>query len=134
MKRTVWIVLMLMGIVGSASAQRDDLYFVPKKKKTEVKTDVNANVNVSERSESESEAVEEETIVSTTGLEMNEDAYNRRWSYLAEDGSKVSGVAKDDEGFVVITEEGDTMWTASDTLRLTRVANEEGWVNGFFNW
>ena len=32
MKRMVVAALLLVEIVGSASAQRDDLYFVPKKK------------------------------------------------------------------------------------------------------
>ena len=32
MKRLVLLAWMLIGIIGSASAQRDDLYFVPKKK------------------------------------------------------------------------------------------------------
>lgn len=133
MKRAVWIVLMLMGIVGSASAQRDDLYFVPKKKKTEVKAEAVTRSEDGQKAVAvqQEQAEEPETTVSTTGLAVNEDAYNRRWSYLAEDGSAVAGVAKDDEGFVLITEEGDTMWTANDTLRLTRVANDEGWVNGF---
>ena len=35
MKRIVLMALMAVGIVGAASAQRDDLYFVPKKKKVE---------------------------------------------------------------------------------------------------
>ena len=127
MKRTVCIVLALMGTVLLASAQRDDLYFVPKKKKVEVQT------GISTRTESKRQAVVEETaaIVSSTALGMNEDAYNRRWSYQTEDGRAVSELAKAGEGFLLITGEGDTVWTTTDTLRITRVANEEGWVNGF---
>ena len=130
MKRIVWMALLLVGIVGSASAQRDDLYFVPKKKvKTEVKS-----TPVSETAASDEEQSEKTLSVTTVPaklLEMDEDAYNRRGSYLTEQGDAVSEFAMDDEGFVLITEEGDTMWMATDTLRLTRVEDGEGWVNGF---
>ena len=130
MKRIVWMALLLVGIVGSASAQRDDLYFVPKKKvKTEVKS-----TSVSETAASDEEQSEKTlsvTAVPARLLEMDEDAYNRRGSYLTEQGDAVSEFAMDDEGFVLITEEGDTMWMATDTLRLTRVEDGEGWVNGF---
>ena len=71
--------LLLVGIVGSASAQRDDLYFVPKK-----------------------------TVKVVKATEMDEDAYNRRGSYL--------------------TEQDDTMWTDADALS---IEDGEGWVNGF---
>ena len=130
MKRIVLMALMVVGIVGSASAQRDDLYFVPKKKvKTEVKS-----TPVSETAASDEEQSEKTLSVTTVPaklLEMDEDTYNRRGSYLTEQGDAVSEFAMDDEGFVLITEEGDTMWTDADTLRLTRVTDGEGWVNGF---
>ena len=126
MKRIVLMALMAVGIVGSASAQHDDLYFVPKKKKVE---------QVEEKSVPMQEAVEGKTLSVTAMpvklLEMDEDAYNRRGSYLTAQGDAVSEFAMDDEGFVLITEEGDTMWVNTDTLRLTRVVDGEGWVNGF---
>ena len=118
--------LMAVGIVGAASAQRDDLYFVPKKKKVE---------QVEEKPVVKQEAAGGKTLSVTTvpakQLVMDEDAYNRRGSYLTETGDAVSEFAMDDEGFVLITEEGDTMWMDTDTLRLTRVSDGEGWVNGF---
>ena len=117
---------MLVGIIGSASAQRDDLYFVPKKK-TKVEATAQTEAPVEETVASSSQESEDER----NGLAMDEDAYNRRWSYLTEEGDAVSEFAQGDGGFLLITEEGDTMWTDADTLRLTRVANEKGWVNGF---
>ena len=127
MKRFVLIALMAVGIVGAASAQHNDLYFVPKKKKVE---------QVEEQYEARDKQTVEEKTLSVTAmpvklLEMDEDAYNRRGSYLTEQGDAVSEFAMDDEGFVLITEEGDTMWMNTDTLRLTRVMDGEGWVNGF---
>ena len=118
MKRLLLITWMLVGIIASASAQHDDLYFVPKKKnKTEKKEEV-----LSESSTA---------VVPTNQLEMDEDAYNRRSSYLTEQGDVLSEFAMSDAGFVLITEEGDTMWMDTDTLRLTRVQDDEGWINGF---
>ena len=121
MKRLILITWMLIGIIGSVSAQHDDLYFVPKKKKTEVAKDV---------TRSSSNAVSATDVPAKTP-EMDEDAYNRRSSYLTEQGEAVSEFAMSDEGFVLITEEGDTMWMNTDTLRLARVADDAGWVNGF---
>ena len=130
MKRIVWMALLLAGIVGSASAQRDDLYFVPKKKvKAEVKSTLVSETAASD--EEQSDKTLSVTTVPAKLLEMDEDAYNRRGAYLTEQGDVVSEFAVDDEGFVLITEEGDTMWTDADTLRLTRVTDGEGWVNGF---
>ena len=132
MKRIVWMALLLVGIVGSASAQRDDLYFVPKKKvavATEVKSAPVSRIVASD--EEQSEKTLSVTTIPAKLLEMDEDAYNRRGSYLTEQGDAVSEFAMDDEGFVLITEEGDTMWMDADTLRLTRVEDGEGWVNGF---
>lgn len=130
MKKIVLIALMAVGVVASASAQRDDLYFVPKKKKVAVEQ-VKENPVVAEREE-----VVESTALSANNapsrsLEMDEDAYNRRGSYLTDQGDAVSEFAMSDEGFVLITEEGDTMWMNTDTLRLTRVEDGDGWVNGF---
>ena len=121
MKRIALMALMMVGIICSASAQRDDLYFVPKKKKAVAEEPVVA-----------SEPVAEEVPTAPAKLrELDEDAYNRRGSYLTEQGTAVSEFALSDEGFVVITEEGDTLWMNTDTLRLTRVTEGEGWVNGF---
>ena len=132
MKRRFLTALMLVGIVGSASAQHDDLYFVPKKKKT--KTEVAQTVATDEKVASSASSAEKTlsvTAVPAKGLTMDEDAYNRRGSYLTEQGDAVSQFAMSDEGFVLITEEGDTMWMNTDTLRLTRIEDGEGWVNGF---
>ena len=129
MKRFGLIVWMLVVLLGSASAQHDDLYFVPKKKKT-----------VSERVEEKPVVAEGQptagktllvSSVSAKPFEMDEDTYNRRGSYLTEQGEPVSEFAMNDEGFVLITEEGDTMWMNTDTLRLARVEDDERWVNGF---
>ena len=129
MKRIVLMALMAVGIVGSASAQRDDLYFVPKKKKVVEEVEQKSVATAQEKSaESKTLTV---TTVPARQLEMDEDTYNRRGSYLTEQGDAVSEFAMDDEGFVLITEEGDTMWMDTDTLRLTRVTDGEGWVSGF---
>ena len=99
--------LMAVGIVGSASAQRDDLYFVPKKKKVVEEVEQKSVATAQEKSaESKTLTV---TTVPARQLEMDEDTYNRRGSYLTEQGDAVSEFAMDDEGFVLITEEGDTM-------------------------
>ena len=131
MKRVFFTALMLVGISLSASAQQDDLYFVPKKKaKTE-----SAQTSVTETKEASATSANDKTLsvtnVASTGLNIDEDTYNRRGSYLTEQGDAVSEFAMSDEGFVLITEEGDTMWLNTDTLRLTRVTEDENWVNGF---
>ena len=85
MKKVVLMALMTVGIVASASAQRDDLYFVPKKKKV-----VAAQVG-------EKPVVVDELSVNTTPvkqLEMDADAYNRRGSYLTEE---VDTILQDDD-------------------------------------
>ena len=130
MKKVFLTALMLVGIMGSASAQHDDLYFVPKKK---VKTEVKAvtTEHFVETKDAPAEKTLSVTAVPGKGLAMDEDAYNRRGSYLTEQGDAVSQFAMDDEGFVLITEEGDTMWMNTDTLRLTRVEDGKGWINGF---
>ena len=79
MKRMVLAALLLVEIAGSASAQRDDLYFVPKKK-------VKIEAVAKESGESAGQetvpvtAQEKEPMVSagfsTKALEMDEDAYN----------------------------------------------------------
>ncbi len=141
MKKGILTALMLVGIIGSASAQHDDLYFVPKKKKAKteaqvVKTEQEASL-VSGEVEAASPLAKDSvktlsvTTFSAKGLPMDADTYNRRGSYLTEQGDAVSEFAMDEEGFVLITEEGDTMWMNTDTLRLTRVDEGEGWVNGF---
>lgn len=132
---------MLVGIIGSASAQHDDLYFVPKKKKAKteaqpVKTEqetplVSSEVETSSLPAEDSVKTLSVTTFSAKGLPMDADTYNRRGSYLTEQGDAVSEFAMQDEGFVLITEEGDTMWMNTDTLKLTRVDEGEGWVNGF---
>lgn len=131
MKRVVLIACLLVGVVVTASAQRDDLYFVPKKRaKTEAKA--TPLQDVSEETEQANPLPEGDSSgVPTMVLEMDEDAYNRRGSYVTKQGDAVSEFAMSDEGFVVITEEGDTLWMNSDTLRLSRVQDGEGWVNGF---
>ena len=126
MKRIVLMALVAVGIVGSASAQRDDLYFVPKKKKV-----VEQVVEPEESTQQVEEKVLSVATVPAKQLEIDEDAYNRRGSYLTDEGDAVSEFAMNDDGFVLITEEGDTMWMNTDTLRLTRVTDGEGWVNGF---
>ena len=132
MKRFVLIVCLLGGIIGSVSAQRDDLYFVPKKKNKVVNVDANKDADgVTSASAKESAKTLTVTEVSASELLMDEDAYNRRGSYLTEQGSAVSELAMNDEGFVLITEEGDTLWMDTDTLRLARVSEGEGWINGF---
>ncbi len=129
MKRLVLTLCLLGGIIGSSWAQSDDLYFVPKKKKI-AKEQVMEQPVVSDGQE-----VEVKTLpVTTTPVklaEIDEDAYNRRGSYFTEQGDAVSEFAMSDEGFVLITEEGDTMWMNTDTLRLARARDDEGWVNGF---
>lgn len=131
MKRVVLIACLLVGVVVTASAQRDDLYFVPKKRaKTEAKA--TPLQDVSEEAEQANPLPEGDSSgAPTLVLEMDEDAYNRRGSYVTEQGDAVSEFAMSDEGFVVITEEGDTLWMNTDTLRLSRVQDGEGWVNGF---
>ena len=136
MKRLVLLAWMLIGIIGSASAQRDDLYFVPKKKvKAEAQDpalqESPLEKNVNHDKPVSATPVEEGRGGATLVLEMDEDAYNRRGSYLTEQGDAVSEFAMNDEGFVLITEDGDTMWMNTDTLRLSRVTDGEGWVNGF---
>ena len=131
MKRVVLIACLLVGVVVTASAQRDDLYFVPKKR---AKTVAKATPlqDVSEEAEQANPLPEGDSSgAPTLVLEMDEDAYNRRGSYVTEQGDAVSEFAMSDEGFVVITEEGDTLWMNTDTLRLSRVQDGEGWVNGF---
>lgn len=141
MKKGILAALMLVGIIGSASAQHDDLYFVPKKKKAKtevqpVKTEqetplVSSEVETSSLPAEDSVKTLSVTTFSAKGLPMDADTYNRRGSYLTEQGDAVSEFAMQDEGFVLITEEGDTMWMNTDTLKLTRVDEGEGWVNGF---
>ena len=133
MKKAFLIACLLIGIVGSASAQRDDLYFIPKKKKAAVseKADVESAQRAGEQAVQSDDNTSSATDVPAKGLMIDEDAYNRRGSYLTEEGDAVSAFAMDDEGFVVITEEGDTLWMDTDTLRLTRAQDDEGWVNGF---
>ena len=130
MKR-VLLITMLMGIVGSAWAQHDDLYFVPKKKKvqTEVVNEPKEEP-LAEATTSDAKTLSV-TTVNIKGLDIDEDAYNRRGSYLTEQGDAVSEFAMNDEGFVLITEEGDTLWMDTDTLRLTHIEDGEGWINGF---
>lgn len=142
MKKGILTALMLVGIIGSVSAQHDDLYFVPKKKKAKtetqgVKMDQETSLSSSSEVEIASPLAEDSvktlsvTTFSAKGLPMDADTYNRRGSYLTEQGDAVSEFAMKDEGFVLITEEGDTMWMNTDTLRLTRFDEGEGWVNGF---
>lgn len=129
MKKIVLMALTAVGIVGSASAQHDDLYFVPKKKKVTVE-----QVEEKPLAGDEQDGASSASHVTTTSvklMEMDEDTYNRRGSYLTEQGDAVSEFAMSDEGFVLITEEGDTIWMNTDTLRLSRVVDGEGWVNGF---
>ena len=129
MKKIFFTAMMLVGVSLSASAQHDDLYFVPKKK---TKTESAQTAVTEEKSASESEKALSVNTVSTKGLDIDEDTYNRRGSYITDQGDAVSEFAMSDDGFVVITEEGDTMWMNTDTLRLTRVAEEgRGWINGF---
>lgn len=128
MRKGLLTALMLMGIIGSVSAQHDDLYFVPKKKKVEKES---AQIVKAEPEKSTADKALSVTAVPAKGLQMDEDTYNRRGSYLTEQGDAVSEFAMNDEGFVLITEEGDTMWMNTDTLKLTRVDDGEGWVNGF---
>ena len=119
--------LMSMGLVGSVSAQHDDLYFVPRKKKVE-QVEEKPMVTKQEPAKDKTLSV---TNVPAKLTEMDEDTYNRRGAYLTDEGDAVAEFAMSDEGFVLITEEGDTMWMDTDTLRLTRVMDDEGWVNGF---
>lgn len=128
MKKIFFTAMMLVGVSLSASAQHDDLYFVPKKK---TKTESAQTAVTEEKSASESEKALSVNTVSTKGLDIDEDTYNRRGSYITDQGDAVSEFAMSDDGFVVITEEGDTMWMNTDTLRLTRVTEDDGWVNGF---
>ncbi len=124
MKRIVLMALMLVGIVGSASAQYDDMYFVPKKKKKEIKVDgrfVSDQASSSVRQESETTVT-----LPVEGLEMDDDTYNRRGSYVAEQGDVIIG-----KEIAVVTEDGDTLVTNPDASSLTRVNSDEGWVNGF---
>ena len=130
MKRGLLIALMA-GIVSSAWAQHDDLYFVPKKKKVQAEV-----VDEPKEEPQEAAMVSDDKALSITtinikGLDIDEDAYNRRGSYLTEEGDAVSELAMDDEGFVLITEEGDTLLMNTDTLRLTHLEDGEGWINGF---
>ena len=137
MKKAFLIACLLIGIVGSASAQRDDLYFIPKKKKAVVseKADVESANRTDDQASSLTTQSEGKTLsvtaVPAKKLLMDEDTYNRRGAYLTEEGDAVSEFAMSDKGFVLITEEGDTMRMDTDTLRLTRVEDGEGWVNGF---
>ena len=126
MKRVVLVALMMVGITVSVSAQHDDLYFVPKKK-TKVETSARTEV----AAEEETVSSYQEPVSATRGLDMDEDAYNRRGAFVTEQGEAVSEFVMNDDGFVLITEEGDTMWMDTDTLKLTRVKEDEGWVNGF---
>ena len=129
MKKAFFTALMLVGVSLSASAQHDDLYFVPKKK---AKTESAQTAVAEDKATPVSEKTLSVNSASTKGLEIDEDAYNRRGSYVTDQGDAVSEFAMSDEGFVLITEEGDTMWLNTDTLRLTRVSEEgQGWVNGF---
>ncbi len=130
MKKGLLTALMLVGIVGSASAQHDDLYFVPKKKKAKTEAVAKAaGETAAVKAESTGDKLSAKTV--TKGLQMDEDAYNRRGSYVTEQGDAVAEFAMADEGFVLITEEGDTVWMNTDTLKLARVQEDEGWVNGF---
>ena len=108
MRKMVLMALMAVGIVTSASAQRDDLYFVPKKKKV-------ITVQVEEKPIVGGEQAAAKTLsVNSTPvklLEMDEDTYNRRGSY--------------------IMEKNDTILLDDESQNLTRVDDGEGWVNGF---
>jgi hypothetical protein len=73
MKRVVLVALMMVGITVSVSAQHDDLYFVPKKK-TKVETSARTEV----AAEEETVSSYQEPVSATRGLDMDEDAYNRR--------------------------------------------------------
>ncbi|MBR5841421.1 MAG: hypothetical protein IKY64_02250 [Bacteroidaceae bacterium] len=128
MKKAFFTALMLVGVSLSASAQHDDLYFVPKKK---AKTESAQTAVAEDKATPVGEKTLSVNTVSTKGLEIDEDTYNRRGSYVTDQGDAVSEFAMSDEGFVLITEEGDTMWLNTDTLRLTRVTEDDGWVNGF---
>ena len=106
MRKMVLIALMAVGIMSSVSAQHDDLYFVPKKKKV-LATQVEEKLVVDAQSSmSKTYAV---TSMPAKQLEMDEDAYNRRGSYLID--------------------EDNTMSLDEDSLNFARV--DEGWVNGF---
>ena len=128
MKKGLLIALM-SGFVLTASAQHDDMYFVPKKKK------VQAEAVAESKTQEDAAHADTKTVSVTTfsanGLDMDEDTYNRRGSYLTESGDAVSALATSNEGFVLITAEGDTLWMNTDTLRLAHISEGEGWVNGF---
>lgn len=138
MKKVLLTALALMGIIGSVSAQQyDDLYFIPKKKKAKTEIDDNVNLNKEREGTVDGTGYSSVSIASSAtaspaqGIAMDEDTYNRRGTYLTDAGESVSEFAMNGEGFTVITEEGDTTFVASDTLRLTRVGDADGWVNGF---
>lgn len=125
MKKILLTIIALTGIVSNTPAQHDDLYFVPKKKKavTEIKAD--------EQSSASSDEKILPVSTSGNGLQIDADTYNRRGSYLTNDGTTVAEFAMNDNGFTIVTEEGDTTFIPSDTLNLTRVGDDPGWINGF---
>ena len=120
MKRFVLITCMLVGVLGSASAQQDDLYFVPKKKSASKQ--VERTASAIERSMSEEEKSVSATTASAQRLEMDEDAYNRRGSYL--DG-------QEEEVSAYVTSDDDMVLTDADDQLVARAHVDEGWVNGF---
>lgn len=130
MKKRLLIALM-SGLVMTASAQHDDLYFVPKKKKVQTEAVPESKTEPQEAAAHTATKAVSVTTFSAGGLDMDEDTYNRRGAYLTESGDAVSELAAGSDGFVLITEEGDTMWMNTDTLRLAHISEGEGWVNGF---
>ena len=114
MKRMVWITCLLMGVIGSAAAQRDDLYFVPQKKSSSVQ----AAKSSSSRSTSASAKSTSDLSTSVQSLEIDDDAYNRRGSYLETTSEEEpAGVA--------------TQLATTDAPSPARADVDEGWVYGF---
>ena len=122
------IIWVMAAAIGSASAQHDDLYFVPKKKaKVENSVDVISLGDYWDEVSEEYDESDDLSVTTTQGslAEMDEDAYNRRGSYLAGQSEAEGNI------FALITEDGDTMWVNTDTLNLTTLAEDDGWVGGF---
>lgn len=121
----------MVAAIGSASAQYDDLYFVPKKKvKVENSADASSLDDYWEELSEEHDESEELSVTTTQVnlIEMDEDTYNRRGLYLTGQSE-----AMENNLFALITEDGDTMWVNTDTLNLAvnGLAEDEGWVGGF---
>ena len=135
---------MLIGLITSATAQKnDDLYFVPKKKAATTQTSATPAeaasatasrkvVSVTARATRDEADGDVEEIKVDAPLTVDDDTYNRRGasrSYIDDEGNYVQESDVDGLALRVRTTDGDTLYYRVDSLIVEQEDN--GWVNGF---